>query len=229
MRGKFVFLVLAFLPFLLSARSVMPEQTQTDIAEIPFARGIHIDGERDEWTTAAVVSSLTAPWNGNMRDETTVYLCHDRKYLYFFYEVHDTTPVYNSQKSKMSVIPSDRAEFFISCDRKMKQYYCAEIDPQGKTLDYEASFYRKMNYEWEFSTLKVASQKTASCYVIEGCLSLKELRRLKLITPDKGLYMGVYRADFVNDKDVIWYSWIIPEAEKPDFHIPSSLGKFILK
>ena len=63
-------------------------------------------------------------------------------------------------------------------------------------------------------------------YRVEGSLSLKSLKDLGLVSPEGEIRMGVYRADYFGNKDdqVIWSSWIVPEATEPDFHIPSSLG-----
>ena len=45
-----------------------------------------------------------------------------------------------------------------------------------------------------------------------------------VISPDGEIRFGVYRADYYGpqEEQVIWSSWIIPDAANPDFHIPSS-------
>ena len=192
----------------------------------PFVKGIKVDGKGDDWNIPSAVRGLIAPWDGAVKDSTAFYVCHDKKNLYFLYEVSDTTLVYNNEKTEASVGSSDRVEFFFSKDPEMKTYYCAEIDPQGKVMDYEAHHYRKFDGSWNFKDLKVATYIGKDSYRVEGSLSLKSLKDLGLVSPEGEIRMGVYRADYFGNKDdqVVWSSWIVPEATEPDFHIPSSLG-----
>ena len=108
----------------------------------------------------------------------------------------------------------------------MDSDYCAEIDPKGKVMDYEAHNYRKFDFNWNFKDLKLATSVGKDSYRVEGSISLKTLRKLGLISPEGEIRMGVYRADYFDDagERVIWSSWIVPDAAEPDFHIPSSLG-----
>lgn len=192
----------------------------------PFVKGIKVDGKRGDWKTAPAVKGLIAPWDGAVKDQTAFYVCHDKKNLYFLYEVSDTTLVYNNEKTEASVGKGDRIEFFFSKDPAMETYYCAEIDPQGKVMDYEAHSYRKFDFGWNFKDLKLATHIGKETYRVEGSISLKSLNELGLISPDGEIRMGVYRADYFGDAGnrVIWSSWIVPDATEPDFHIPSSLG-----
>ena len=45
---------------------------------------------------------------------------------------------------------------------------------------------------------------------------------------DNILKAGLYRGEYVtlpNGKiDTKWISWVMPDSEEPDFHIPSSFG-----
>ena len=185
-----------------------------------------MDGKQDDWKTVSAVTGLIAPWDGAEKDKTAFYACHDQKNLYFLYEVSDTSLVYNDEKTEASVGNGDRIEFFMSKDPEMKTYYCAEIDPKGKVMDYEAHNYRKFDFNWNFKDLKLATSVGKDSYRVEGSISLKTLRKLGLISPEGEIRMGVYRADYFDDagERVIWSSWIVPDAAEPDFHIPSSLG-----
>ena len=192
----------------------------------PFSKGIKVDGKQDDWKNVPAVTGLIAPWDGAEKDKTAFYACHDQKNLYFLYEVSDTTLVYNDEKTEASVGNGDRIEFFMSKDPEMKTYYCAEIDPKGKVMDYEAHNYRKFDFNWNFKDLKLVTSVGKDSYRVEGSISLKTLRKLGLISPEGEIRMGVYRADYFDDagERVIWSSWIVPDAAEPDFHIPSSLG-----
>ena len=126
----------------------------------------------------------------------------------------------------MSVNPCDRAEVFISCDPQMQRYYCFEIDPQGKTMDYSCSFYRKYDYPWS-GEQNVQARPVEGGYHVEAAFSCDYLRRLGLLQDDGSLLIGFYRGDAVRPGEITWYSAVNPGTPEPDFHVPESL--FILK
>ena len=204
----------------------------TPVISAPSVKSISVDGKKDDWAQIPVaVSGLTAPWDGAVKDRTTFSVCHDRKNLYFIYEVSDSTIIYNNEKTEASVGSSDRIEFFFSKDPAMKDYYCAEIDPHGKVMDYHAKFYRQFDFSWNFKGLKLGTHVGTDSYIVEGSIPLKSLEEMGVISSEGEIRMGVYRADYYEPKEeqVIWSSWIIPDATQPDFHIPSSLGVLKLR
>lgn len=113
----------------------------------------------------------------------------------------------------------------------MGDYYCAEIDPRGKVMDYHAKFYRLFDFDWNFKGLKLGTYTGKDTYIVEGSIPLKSLEEMGVISPDGEIRFGVYRADYYGpqEEQVIWSSWIIPDAANPDFHIPSSLGVLKLR
>lgn len=198
----------------------------TPFISAPQVTGIRIDGNKDDWKIEPLLTGLIAPWDGAVKDNSSFYAGHDQKYFYFLYEVSDSTLTYNAEKTEASVGNEDRVEFFISCDPEMNTYYCAEMDPQGKVMDYEARHYRKFDMKWDFKNLNLKTYIGKNTYRVEGSIPLKELKKMGVLSPSGELRMGVYRADYkdAQGKNVVWSSWIIPDAAQPDFHIPSSLG-----
>lgn len=203
----------------------------TKVIKVPFVKKITVDGKANDWKIPCAVKGFIAPWNGNDYDQTKFYACHNDKYLYLLYEVKDSTLTYNDGKTEDSVGNEDRVEFFISKDNKMSTYYGAEIDPQGKVMDYEAHFYRKCDYSWNYKGLILGHQIGKHSYTMEVAIPMKELKELGLISPEGKIHMGVFRADYYGSEmnQVVWRPWIVPDAKKPDFHIPSSLGILELK
>lgn len=204
----------------------------TPVISAPLVKHISVDGKKDDWAqTPVAISGLIAPWDGAVKDQTTFSVCHDRKNLYFIYEVSDSTIIYNNEKTEASVGSSDRIEFFFSKDTTMTDYYCAEIDPHGKVMDYHAKFYRKFNFDWNFKGLKLGTYVGKNTYIVEGSIPLKTLEDMGVISPEGEMCFGVYRADYYGpeEEQVIWSSWIIPDAADSDFHIPSSLGVLKLR
>ena len=140
--------------------------------------------------------------------------------------------IYDDREGEEAVNYRDRAEIFFSKDEKLSTYFCAEIDPQAKVLDYEAHFYRDFNFEWDFKQLIVASQLENDGYVVEGALPIEWLKSSQLLSDDGEMFIGLYRANAIepeNDESIVWCSWIVPDSKDPDFHIPSSLGKLRLQ
>lgn len=202
------------------------------VISAPQVKHISVDGKKEDWQQIPVaVNGLTAPWDGAGKDRTAFSVCHDKKKLYFLYEVSDTTIIYNDEKTEASVGSSDRIEFFFSKDPAMADYYCAEIDPQGKVMDYHARSYRKFDLDWNFKGLKLATHIGKDSYIVEGSIPLKSLEDMGVISPEGEIRLGVYRADYYGQKEneVSWLTWIVPDAAGPDFHIPSSLGVLKLK
>lgn len=114
----------------------------------------------------------------------------------------------------------------------MKEYYCIEIDSQGRILDYKASFYRQFDYTWKLKGLKTTGEKSANGYRIDIALPLKYLLNNYQDHKIISFYVGLFRADLnvgMNRKiNEHWISWINPKTEEPDFHVPSALGRFQL-
>lgn len=216
---------------LVSCRS---SQSVSDVLlDVPVAeKEIKVDGDGKDWDSKPLVLGLTAPWNGPIKDSTVIYICHDKKNLYFLFKIKDDNLIYDDREGEEAVNYRDRAEIFLSKDEKLSTYFCAEIDPQAKVLDYEAHFYRDFNFEWDFKQLIVASQLENDGYVVEGALPIEWLKSSQLLSDDGEMFIGLYRANAIepeNDESIVWCSWIVPDSKDPDFHIPSSLGKLRLQ
>jgi hypothetical protein len=130
----------------------------------------------------------------------------------------------------MEVVDSDRVEIFFKSDDRLDPYYCLEMDPRGRVLDYRASFYRKFEYNWQWpgsNQLQIKSDYTDQGYTIEGSITMASLKELNLLKNNE-LQAGLFRGECLKMRDpestFSWISWIKPESVRPDFHIPSSFG-----
>ncbi len=205
--------------------------TKNKTLTIPFVENIKIDGTSEDWSIKPLIGSLTEHWK-HLSDDTKFYMAHDTTWLYFAFDVVDTRITYNADSLELSVNESDRVELFFAQDATLKKtYYCIEIDPQGKVMDYSAQYYRQFDYKWGMQTLKVAGRIDDDRYFVEGAISLDQLRELGLLSPEGKLIMGVYRGDFSSneDTDPNWWSWIDPKTGEPDFHVLTSFGHFVLE
>jgi hypothetical protein len=157
--------------------------------------------------------------------------------LHFSFDVEDGDIVLGEgEDSKTQVIGSDRVELFFSCDESLSRYYALEMDPRGVVLDYAAKFHREMDWQWSIDDLELETEMREDGYSVAGSLSLDELNRLGCLHTgaDGGRYLiaGAYRAEFHRDTEgkVIedWIAWVDPQVTTPDFHVPSSFGRFLL-
>ena len=168
---------------------------------------------------SAVISGLHAPWDG-LEDNTLFHCFSDADSFYFVYEVTDSTLTCTADfKGESDVENEDRVEIFFSPERSMDVYWCAEIDPLGRVLDYSSRYYRDMDYGWNFSTMKLLGHLTENGYIVAGKVSKSELRELGCDL-EGGFWMGVFRADYRPDMTVDWYSAVSTDDVSPDFHKP---------
>ncbi len=171
---------------------------------------------------ASGISGLHAPWDG-LEDETVFHCFTAGSDFFFLYEVSDSTVTYVPDfKGESDVEVEDRVEIFFSPQQSMEKYYCAEIDPLGRVLDYEGRFCRHLDYGWNFRTLDIIGRLTPQGYMVAGKISVAELESIG-VDVNGGFYMGVFRADYCQDLSVNWYSAVSSDDESPDFHKPDML------
>lgn len=183
-----------------------------------------------DWTKANKLYDFIYPWRDDVPSRTNFQAVHDGHKFYFRFEVEDNNILtYRDTDHKEEVVYSDRVEIFFKKDDRMSPYFCLEMDAAGRVLDYEAHYYRKMNFNWQWpeNGLSVASTQSANGYTVEGSISLASLKALGIL--DKGrMLTGLFRGECVElngkNADLKWISWINPGTPKPDFHVPSAFG-----
>lgn len=193
--------------------------------------GIKIDGYCNEasWKKCHEIKYLHTPWHKNNHDSTRFRACYDNAFFYFFFDARDRDIITVDSIGEITVASGDRVEFFFSKDTSLGNYYCIEMSPKGKILDYQASYYRKFRNEWSTEGIEIAARSTGISYSIEGKIPISFFRNLVGQGDLKGqiIYTGIYRADKnKGEDDFIWHSWIDPMVTSPDFHISSSFGIF---
>ena len=202
-----VFIVAALLPLMAAACGNMTEKDGHE----PFVIG-----------AVTGIDGLHAPWDG-LDDSTSVRFFADSEDLCIVCEVEDTTlAVTEDYRGENDVEPEEMVVVFFSAGPDMELYYCAEIDPLGRVLDYSCRYPSQMDYGWDFSTLRVMSGLTADGYAVSLKVSLSELESFGIDTA-AGFYMGIFRADFRPDGSVNWYSHVKSDDASPNFHQPKML------
>jgi len=206
---------------------------------IPLQENVsmEIDGEISDWNglkQTFLVENFVAPWHQGDHGKTLFKSISDGEWVYFYFEAEDLSPVVVPFAQEDDVAQGDRVEFFVSGDPELGTYYCAELAPDGNVLDYEAKYYRKFDSSWNLKNLEVKTKSIKNGYRVEGKLPVSFFKALDPEAKDNSctIWLGLYRADFISleeGKDQVnWMTWINPEVEEPDFHIPSSFQKIML-
>ncbi|MDF1825266.1 MAG: sugar-binding protein [Verrucomicrobiales bacterium] len=179
------------------------------------------------------LSDFSFPWKDCDCPGTEFKAVWNEERLLFSFEVCDYDLVLPpAADAGQGALASDRVElFFASSPDLQESYYGAEMDPSGRVYDYAATFYRKIDPAWKFSSLQFEGEIVEEGYRLQGSFSMAELQELNLLQ-GREIIAGVYRAEFSHgDEETVqdWISWVDPGTEKPDFHVPSSFGKFVLE
>ena len=205
-----------------------------EVNQIP-ENTIKIDGilEKSEWENAFVETDFSFPW----LDTATPYtefraLCSDSNF-YFVFQVNDADIVINQDfENEMGVLSEDRVEIFMARDKDLKKYYGFEMDPLGRVMDYEASYYRQYNRSWTCADLQTVGTLRKTGYVVEGSIPIETLRSIGVLDDSNTIRAGVFRGEFHYGKnlDIIqhWISWVDLKTKTPDFHVPGAFGSFKL-
>ncbi len=187
-------------------------------------------GDDPEWQQASLLTDFHLPWEAGDPHPTAFRALHDENRVYCLFTITDPD-VHNTVRTndKQEVAESSRAEIFFKADDALNPYYCLEIDPLGRVLDYQAFFHRNFNFAWSWpkEQLVITTSANTDGYTIEIAIGKTSLEELGLLR-NKILQAGLYRADCTpreeQEPDFKWISWVNPSSGTPDFHIPSSFG-----
>lgn len=200
------------------------------------ANKLTITGKADDqlWKIAKKLADFGSPWRALHDTKTEFRALWDDGNLYFMFKVFDTNIHIDKKNSgNESINVSDRVELFFRQDDSLDPYYCLEIDPTPRIMDFKAFPNRVFDFDWNWpeNHLTVKSHRAADGFIVEGKISLASLEKLNLIH-NHTIETGIYRAKYVkvdeSTHDPIWITWVDPKTETPDFHIASSFGVLIL-
>lgn len=159
------------------------------------------------------------------QDRTVFSMGKDDSDYVFSFSVSDETPCsLLHTNSKRDLEREDRVELYLSPTADLSApYYCAEIDPLGRVLDYRATYYRDFDYSWGFATLRTIHVQTATGYQIDCRISRTELDSLGITNAN--FHIGIFRADLDEAGKLVAWGSMTPMNDPPDFHQPCMFSK----
>ena len=114
-----------------------------------------------------------------------------------------------------------------------RSYYCLEIDPTPRIMDFKASPKKKFDFDWNWpnNDLIVKSTIKEDRFIVEIAITIQSLKNFDLIK-DNSIEAGIYRAKYTKQENNLfeptWISWVNPNTETPNFHVPDSFGNLTL-
>lgn len=198
---------------------------------------LNISGKGDSilWKKANELTDFKSPWDAKNIEPITFRALCNSEHLYFCFRVEDVD-VYidKTDDTKASINNSDRVELFFRQDEKLNPYYCLEIDPSPRIMDFIARPQRQFDFNWNWpqGDIDVKSAFDANGFTVEGAVSIKSLNDFGLLrgnTIETGIYRAKYHLQANGSYEPAWITWVDPNTEEPDFHIVSSFGRLILE
>ncbi|MBF4517008.1 carbohydrate-binding family 9-like protein [Flavobacterium sp. ANB] len=192
-------------------------------------------GNNSLWNNAETLTDFISPWDDLEPEKIELRALWDTEYIYFSYKVYDTNiHIDRKDDSVDSIAESDRVEIFFRTDEALNPYYCLEIDPTPRIMDFIAYPNKKFDYDWNWpeNDISVKSNIKEDYFVVEIAISIQSLKNFHLIK-DNIIETGFYRAKYKKQENNLfeptWITWINPNTETPNFHIASSFGTLTLE
>ena len=182
------------------------------------------------WRKAELLTDFISPWDNEKIEKIEFKALWDTKNIFFCFTVFDKViHIDKTNNSLESVGNSDRVELFFRTSALLSPYYCLEIDPTPRIMDFMAYPNKNFNFDWNWpkNDLTVKSHINSNKFTVEIAISLPSLKKLNLIRDNK-IEAGIFRAKYKEQENSIfeptWISWVNPETEGPNFHTPTSFG-----
>jgi len=187
-------------------------------------------GNHPLWSKAKVLTDFCSPWDDTIIDNIEFKALWNKNSFFFCFKVNDTrVHIDTTDNTKNSINNSDRVELFFRTSEALNPYYCLEIDPTPRLMDFKAQPNKKFDFDWNWPSkdIEVKSSINENFFIVEGAISIASLRKLDLINDGK-IETGLYRAKYYKQNDgsynPTWMSWVNPNTDLPNFHIASSFG-----
>lgn len=187
------------------------------------------------WNKANYLTDFSSPWDKEPVKKIEFKAIHNSEKIFFQFKVFDDqTHIHPSKDINDSINNSDRVELFFRSDACLNPYYCLEIDPTARIMDFKAKPNKEFDFNWNWPSkeIEIKSSTHQNYFIVEIAISIKSLKDLKLIKNGQ-IETGIYRAKYNQQKNnsfqPIWITWVNPNTATPNFHTSSSFGILTLE
>lgn len=187
-------------------------------------------GSHSLWNKADKLLDFCSPWDLEKIKPIEFKALCDTETLFFCFKVEDAdVHIDITDNTIKSINESDRVELFFRTNEELNPYYCLEIDPASRIMDFKAYPNKQFDFAWNWPSgdLVVKSSINEKSFTVEGAISMASLTKLGLIKDGK-IEAGIYRAKYNKQEDgnyePTWITWVNPNTESPNFHTPPSFG-----
>lgn len=187
-------------------------------------------GDHSLWNKANKLLDFCSPWYKEKIKQIEFKSLCDSETLFFCFKVEDADlHIDTTDNTIKSINESDRVELFFRSNELLDPYYCLEIDPTARIMDFRARPNKQFDFNWNWPSedINVKSAIELNYFTVEIAISLASLTKLGLLKEGK-IETGIYRAKYNKQNDgsydPTWITWVNPNTESPNFHTPSSFG-----
>lgn len=182
------------------------------------------------WNKAEIITDFISPWDASEHEKIELRALWDLDNIYFCFTVYDANVHIDEKDDSIdSINGSDRVEIFFRTDVALNPYYCLEIDPTPRLMDFMAHPNKKFDFHWNWpeNDIIVKSVIKEDYFVVEIAITIQSLKSFSLIKNniiEVGFYRAKYKKQENNVLEPSWISWVNPNTEMPNFHTPDSFG-----
>ena len=187
-------------------------------------------GSHSLWNKADKLLDFCSPWDSEKIKPIEFKALCDSETLFFCFKVEDAdVHIDTTDNTIKSINESDRVELFFRTNEELNPYYCLEIDPTPRIMDFKARPNKQFDFNWNWPSddIKVMSSIESTHFTVEIAISMASLTKLGLLKEGK-IETGIYRAKYNKQEDgnyePTWITWVNPNTESPNFHTPPSVG-----
>ena len=191
-------------------------------------------GDNQLWNEAESLTDFVSAWDKEAFKMVEFKGLWDSEKVFFNFRVFDNEVHINKKDNSFeSIRNSDRVEIFFRTDELLNPYYCLEIDPTPRIMDFKAYPNKQFDFDWNWTAadIEVKSSIDTSQFTVEIAITIVSLKKLRLLKDGK-MEVGIFRAKYNQQKngifEPIWITWVNPNTETPNFHTPSSFGELKL-
>lgn len=126
-------------------------------------------GDDPLWQKAELLTDFVSPWDNEKIEKIEFKALWDSKNLFFCFTVFDNViHIDKTDNSFGSIGNSDRVELFFRTSASLNPYYCLEIDPTPRIMDFKAYPNKNFNFEWKWpiNDITVKSQINSNNFTV---------------------------------------------------------------